>query len=301
METATTWPGEEIVNTDYAFAAMKLAQDRAMSRKYLKEKKDTIERPGKFDNTDDAKWRKSLMNQFASMLGANVVLLTYVVLPIYDTQESELFGMSFLARTVLQAPVEGETFEGNYRTAHQLMVDATTSTEAEYFLLSLASFECGRRDMKLLTDFFEGTGNNYRHKGLAEAALQHLEYQSERAMEYNTFVQKLHGIFQLFCECDKAKDEYKKLEIFFDKLNHQDLVIQKASAKTLYCRDGNMHFVDVSNLFVFDLQSFKPASQGVNYSSAGSTNQGAAPNFGIVLSAGQVFTGKYPSTMFAAL
>ena len=55
METATTWPGEEIVNMDYAFAAMKLAQDRAMSRKYLKEKKDTIERPGKFDNTDDAK------------------------------------------------------------------------------------------------------------------------------------------------------------------------------------------------------------------------------------------------------
>ena len=61
----------------------------------------------------------------------------------------------------------------------------------------------------------------------------------------------------MFCDCGKEKDDDEKVELFFDKLNHQDLVIQKASAKTLYHRDGNMNFIDVSNLFAFDVQAFK--------------------------------------------
>ena len=307
METATTWPGEEIEDEDDAFAAMKVARERAASRKALKETKEVIDGPGKFNNADYAKWRKALLNQLASMLGAKGVPLSYVVRPKDDADPDDLVGMSFLACTVLQAPVEGETFSADSRTVHQLIVDATTGTEAEDFLLGVASFECGRRDMKVLTEFFEGTGNNDRRKGLAEAALKHLEYRSERAMKYTTFVSKLHGIFQMFRDCGKEKDEDEKVEIFFDKLNHPDLVIQKASSKTLYRRDGNMTFVDVSNLFAFDVISLKPASQmkrgieAINSSSAGSTNQGAAPDSGIHLSDGRVFTGKYATPKFKAL
>ena len=129
------------------------------------------------------------------MLGAKYFPLLYVVCPEEDADPDDLVGMSFLARTVLQAPVDGETFAADSRTVHQLIVDATTGTEAEDFLLAVASFKCGRRDMKVLTEFFEGTGNNDQRKGLAEAALKHLEYRSERAMKYTTFMSKLHGIF----------------------------------------------------------------------------------------------------------
>ena len=111
--------------------------------------------------------------------------------------------MSFLVRTVSQAPVDGETFEAYSRTIHQIIVDATTRTEVEYFLLAVASFECGRRNMKVLTKLFEGTGNNDRQKGLAEAALKNLEYRSECTMKYTTLVSKLHGIFHMFCDCGK--------------------------------------------------------------------------------------------------
>ena len=126
-------------------------------------------------------------------------------------------------------------------------------------------------------------------------------------MKYTTFVSKLHGIFQMFHDCGKEKDEDEKVEIFFDKLNHQDLVIQKASTKTLYRRDGNMTFVDVSNLLAFDVQSLKSALQmkrgveAINSTSAGSTNYGSAPDYGIHLSDGRVFTGKYASIKFKAL
>ena len=114
------------------------------------------------------------MNQLTSILGANDVSLTYVVRPDDETDESELEGKSFLAHTILQDPVEGETSEDDSRTVHQLIVEATAGTEAADFLLSVESFECGWRDMKILTKFFEGTGNNNWRKGVAEAALKQL-------------------------------------------------------------------------------------------------------------------------------
>ena len=77
METSTTWPGEEINTEEDTFADMKLARDRAKSRKSFKEKTESIDGTGKFDNTDYAKRCKDLMNQLASILGAKDVPLTY--------------------------------------------------------------------------------------------------------------------------------------------------------------------------------------------------------------------------------
>ena len=113
--------------------------------------------------------------------------------------------------------------------------------------------------MKIITKIFEGTGNNDWRKSVTEAALKHLDKCSERAMKYTTFVSKLHEMFQVFCDCGKKNDEDEKVGLLFEKLNHQDLVNQKASAKTLCSHDGNMNFVDVSILFAFDVHALKPA------------------------------------------
>ena len=125
-------------------------------------------------------------------------------------------------------------------------------------------------------------------------------------MKYTTFVSKLHEIAQLFRDCGKEKDEDEKFELSFYKLKHQDLVIQKASSNTLYRCDGNMNFVDVSNLFAFDGQDLKPTLQmkrGIEVINlaAGSANKGYAPSSGIFLSNGFIFTGKYLSPTFGAL
>ena len=89
METATTWPGEEINTEEDVFSAMKLSQDRSKSCKSLKENTESIDGNVNFDNTDYANWRKDLMNQLASTLGANDVPLTYVVRPDEKTDESD--------------------------------------------------------------------------------------------------------------------------------------------------------------------------------------------------------------------
>ena len=162
-----------------------------------------IDEPGKFDTIDYEKCRKALMNQLASILGANDVPLTYVVCPDKKTDESQLEGKSFLARTILQNPVEGITFEADSCNFRQLIVEATSVTKKEVFLLSVEWFECGCSDMKILTKFFEGTGENNWRKVVTEAALKHLEYRSKPVMKYTMFVSKLHGILKLFRYCGK--------------------------------------------------------------------------------------------------
>ena len=70
------------------------------------------------------------MNQLESTLGSNDFPLTYVVRPDDETDESEFELNSFLARNILQAPMEGETFEADSCTFHHLIVEATGDTEA---------------------------------------------------------------------------------------------------------------------------------------------------------------------------
>ena len=68
---------------------MKVARERAASRKALKETKEVIDGPWKFNNADYAKWRKALLNQLASMLGAKGVPLSYVVRPKDDADPDD--------------------------------------------------------------------------------------------------------------------------------------------------------------------------------------------------------------------
>ena len=188
METAPTWPGEEINTEEDAFAAMKLARDRAKYRKSLMEKTESIYGPSKFDKTDYAKWRKDLMNQLTSILSANYAPLTYIVSPDNETVESKLKEKSFLACIFLQAPVEGEKLEADSRTVHLLIVEVTAGTKEEYILLSVRSFEFGRHDTKIFTKLFDGTVNNDCHKGVVESALKHPGYRSKHAIKYTMFV-----------------------------------------------------------------------------------------------------------------
>ena len=110
----------------------------------------------------------------------------------------------------------------------------------------------------------------------------------------------------MFRECGKEKDEDEKVELFFDKLNHQYLVIQKVYENTLHRRHGNITFFDLSSLFAFDVQALKPALhmkrgiEGISLA-AGSTNKGDAPSSGIFISDERIFIGKYSSPKFGAL
>ena len=147
--------------------------------------------------------------------------------------------------------------------------------------------------MLALIDFYEGVGHNDRRKGVAYAALANLRYTSERALPYHDFVPRLHGIFQLLRECGKPKDEDEKVSIFFEMVQHPDLMIQRSSAMTLYRRDGNMSFQQLSTLFAFDVQAL-PAPKTMNQGRriegvhAGSHRHGACPRTGITDDKGEI-------------
>ena len=76
-------------------------------------------------------------------------------------------------KTVLLAPLIGTSFEAESQEVHQIVVASTTGTDAEEFLKSVANYECGRRDMNIIRDFYEGTGRMLE----AKKSLKHINLQ----------------------------------------------------------------------------------------------------------------------------
>ena len=219
MDAGLNWPGEEINDEDDATDAMYTARERAVVRKSLKAKSssDEIKGPGVFTPDDYVHWQKALDNKLASLTGIKDVPLSYVIRKIDVANPEDLIGQSFLARTVLQTPISGATFEADSREVHQIIVANTSGTDAEQFLKTVFKYDCGRRDMEVLRAFYEGTGSTNRRMLEAKALLKHIHYKSERTMPFATFSAKLTGIFQCLQDGGQEKGDPEKVELFFEK------------------------------------------------------------------------------------
>lgn len=185
MEVGLNWPGEEIESAVDASYTMAVARERAMVRKRLKDKgADEVQGPGTFDPSNYVKWEKALQNKLSSIAGTKSVPLSYVIRIKPEAGPDDLLEKSFMARTFLQASLTGAPFEADSREVHQILVASTAGTDAEQFLKSVAKHECGRRDMIIIRDFYEGTGSTNRRLLEAKQTLKHLHYKNERPCRY---------------------------------------------------------------------------------------------------------------------
>ena len=183
MEAVINWPDEEIVNGPSAFAAMSTARERALVRKRLKDKGgDDVIGPGKFDPTDYVKWERGLENKLSSISGIRGVPIYYVTRVKDLADAEELLDKLFIMKTVLLAPLIGNSFETDSREVHQIVVSSTTGTDAEQLLISVAKYECGRRVMNIIRAFYEGTGSNNQRLLEAKESLKNIHYKNERTM-----------------------------------------------------------------------------------------------------------------------
>ena len=161
MEAGINRPDEEIVNGPSDSAAMSIDRERALVRKHLKDKGgDDVIGPGKFEPTDYVKWEKGIENKLSSISGIKGVPISYVTL-VKDLADAEdLLDNPFIMKTVLLAPLIETSFESESRELQQIVLASTTGTDTEQFLKSVANYECGRHDMNIIREFFEGMGSN---------------------------------------------------------------------------------------------------------------------------------------------
>jgi hypothetical protein len=298
MEVGLNWPGEEIETEDSASYAMAVARERAMVRKRLKDKgADEVQGPGTFDPSNYVKWEKALQNKLSSIAGIKSVPLSYVIRIKAEADPDDILERSFIDRTVLQASLTGAPFEADSREVHQILVASTAGTDAEQFLKSVAKYGCGRRDMKIIRDFYEGTGSTNRRLLEAKQTLKHLHYKNERTLNYAAFVAKLTGIFQVLADGDQEKGEAEKVDIYFDKFQCESLKNEIIACKFDFQRNGGT-FAATANVMADHIQPIpqgQPFSRGGprNVSGIGTTHTGSAPSSGVYCDDGTIFTGKY--------
>ena len=304
MEVALNWPNESINNIDEAFQAMTTARECNTVRKSIAEKPgDQVKGPGKFTPNEYATWEKALTNKLASITGVKGVPLTYVIRKLVDTKPEDLIGQTFLAQTVLQAPLHSAAFEADSRDVHQMIVASTAGSDAEQFLKQVNKFECGRKDMEVIRAFYEGTGSMNRRLLESKLLLKHLHYKSERQLPFATFVAKLTGIYQALSDGDQEKGEPEKIEIFFEKFQCDSLVNEIIACKFDYNRNGGT-FANLANTMadhIKPVNSHQQFSRGRQVSAIGTTHVGQAPEHGVYLADGTIYTGKYEGNDYHAL
>jgi hypothetical protein len=77
---------------------------------------------------------EALENKLSSISSIKDVPLSYVIRKNEVADDDDLIDQTFLELTVLQAPLEGATFEADSREFHQLIVACTAGTDAQDFL-----------------------------------------------------------------------------------------------------------------------------------------------------------------------
>jgi len=305
MDTGLNWPNEEINDAQAAFDAMYVARERAVVRQRNKDRSsEDVQGPGEFSSNEYIAWEKALENKLSSISGIKDVPLSYVIRKNEVADDDDLIDQTFLELTVLQAPLEGATFEADSREVHQIIVANTAGTDAQDFLKRVRKHQCGRRDMLALRDFFGGSGTINRRLQEAKLVLKHLHYKSERTLPFASFVAKLTGIFEVLSDGGQEKGEQEKVEIFFEKFQCDSLSNEIIASKFDYGRNGGT-FADTANTMADHVKPLAPNQQfgrnGRQVSAIGTTHTGQPPDAGIYLSNGSIFTGKYDNAVFNLL
>ena len=214
-------------------AELKTAASRAEIRSKSKDTSESLSSeasPGMLESEKDwVKWSTGLTNMLGIMLGVTGVPLVYVIRS-NDDPEPEGHN-TFVQKCIACAPLHGPTYEADARTVHLLIESLTTGTPSEQWLKDHKNEQDGRVDFQALTDHYQGEGNTSRRISEAERLEDTLHYRSERAMPFESFVNKMQEMFNIFEENDEPKTEAQKLRFLWEKTQHKELQTIVATLK----------------------------------------------------------------------
>ena len=81
----------------------------------------------------------------------------------------------------------------------------------------------GRTDLKALSSYYQGEGNTTRRIAEAERLRETLNYKSEQALPFGTFLHNLEQMFKMFDENGEPFGNAAKIRTLFDKVQHPQL------------------------------------------------------------------------------
>ena len=210
-----------------------------------------------------------------------------------------IFAGDFTEEIIACAPLNGPKFRADARKVHQLLKNFLTAESAEQWIRPLASRCNGRDDILELRRHYEGEGNQSRRIASADKYRETLHYKSERAMPWETFLDRMQKMFNIYKEEGEDMTENAKLRELFKRTKHPQLTESVKALEVRYDMDGLTYTQAANHLTaaVSKLPDYQMARRvsNVKTASTGGNKQGRIRRDGnsIYATDGTIWTGHY--------
>ena len=109
------------------------------------------------------------------------------------------FQGNFISETIACAPLSGTQFQADTRKVHQLLKNYLMADTAEQCISSIEKRANGWNYFDALRRHYRGEGNVVRHVTTADCLRETLHYNIEREFSFNTFLDRMRKMFNIFC------------------------------------------------------------------------------------------------------
>ena len=211
------------------------------------------------------------------------------------------------------ARLHGAHFRADSRCVHQLLKNFLVADMVEQWIKNLEPHADGRRDMLALREHYSWEGNASRRIATAERMRDHLHYKNKRSLAFSIFLHCMQKMFNIYEEEGEEFTENAKLRELFKRVQRPQLQDTVKALKVCFDMEGitynqaaNHLTAVVSELPEYHLtRKVSALSYGTTrIRGCGGNNHNSnikkkggmqAPNKGVLMSDGLLFTGYYPN------
>ena len=201
--------------------------DSATIRKVKADQAETIIEvvdPGKFkDNCTWPDWKVKFENYLSTIPGFNIVPLSYVVQDQAAPDCTTDFQGEFIAETIACTTLSDAHLQADTRKLHQLLKNYLVYDTDERWISSIEKSANDWDEFDALRRHCSGEGNVSRRIAMVDRLQDTLQYNSERALSFNTFLDNMQKMFNIFRdEGGPMADSTQVCEIFM-RVQHPQL------------------------------------------------------------------------------
>ena len=236
---------------------------------------DTISKaadPGKLkDERKWPEWYPAFVNYLSTIPGVYGMLLSYIIRDNEAPDHARDFVGDFTEEIIACAPLNGPKFRADARKVHQLLKNFLTAESAEQWIQPLAPRGNGRDDILELRRNYEGERNQSRRIASADKYHETLHYKSKCVMPWETFLDRMQKMFNIYKEEGEEMTENAKLRELFKRTKHTQLTELVKALEVRYDMDALTYTQAANHLTaaVSKLPDYQMACRVSNVKTAG--------------------------------
>ena len=259
---------DDFVTANNFKQALSTAAQRASLHKVDTDQVDTISKaadPGKLkDKRKWPEWYPAFVNYLSTIPRVYGVPLSYIVCDNAALDHARDFAGDFMEEIIACAPLNGPKFRADARKVHQLLKNFLMAESAEQWIQPLAPRGNGRDDILELRRHYKGEGNQSRRIASADKYRETLHYKSEHAMPWETFLDQMQKMFNIYKEEGEEMTENTKLRELFKCTKHPQLTKSVKALEVRYDMD-RLTYTQAANHLTAAVSNYQTTKWHVEY------------------------------------